>query len=335
LSKASKHSAALVALLLLLTGACKGDAKRATIATTTSSSSTTTSTSTSTTVAPPTTVAAPPLSAATKVVFTRTGVVAPVVRVNPDGTVTIRTPCQNTVTVAGATAVGPIDVVIDPGHGGNESGAIGANGLPERAVNLAVANHVVSALTAAGIRPLLTRTGDYRLTLTMRANIAHAIGPRAFVSVHHNGASDGPRDGPGTEVFYQHASADSRRLGGLIYEEVVAALKQYPGVAWQADTDAGVKTRLNTSGNDYYAMVRQPAPVTAVLAELLFLSNPPEADLVARPDVQQAEGNAVARGIVRYLTTPDPGSGYTEAYPRTEPAGGGGGLTGCTDPPLQ
>ncbi len=261
--------------------------------------------------------------------------VSPVVRVNPDGTVTIKTPCENTATVSGVTAVGPVDVVIDPGHGGSESGATGVNGLTERTVNLEVSKHVISALTAAGFRPLLTRTGDYRVTLSERAKIAHLANPRAFVSLHHNGASDGPRDGPGTEVFYQHSSSASRRLGGLIYEEVVAALKQYQGIAWQADTDAGVKTRLNNSGGDYYAMVRQPAPVVAVLAELLFLSNPPEADLVARPDVQTAEGNAVARGIVRYLTTPDPGSGYTEAYERTEPAGGGGGLSGCTDPPLQ
>jgi len=262
-------------------------------------------------------------------------VVAPVIRLNPDGSVAIRTPCEKVANVRKVTAVGPIDILIDPGHGGSESGAIGANGLPERAINLAVAKHVVDALAAAGIRPLLTRTGDYRLTLTQRANIAHALNPRALVSVHHNGDSDGPRDGPGTEVFYQHASADSRRLAGLIYEEVVNALSQYQGVAWQADRDAGAKPRLNNSGGDYYAMLRQPAPVVSVLAELLFLSNPPEADLVARPDVQLAEGQAVARGIVRYLTTSDPGSGYVEPYQRTQPAGGGGGVSGCNDPPLE
>ncbi len=330
--RASRGFVALVVAGAAVAG-CKGDARHPAVTTTTRSS---TSTSSTTTTAPPaTTVAAPTLSPSTKLVVTRTGVVSPVVSVNPDGTVTIRTPCERTATVAGVTAVGPVDVVIDPGHGGNENGATGANGLAERIVNLDVAKRVIEALSASGFHPLLTRTGDYRVTLTERANIAHAANPRAFVSVHHNGASDGPRDGPGTEVFYQHASADSRRLGGLIYEEVVAALKQFQGVAWQADTDAGVKTRLNTSGNDYYAMLRQPAPVVAVLAELLFLSNPPEADLVARPDVQLAEGNAVARGIVRYLTTQDPGSGFTDAYPRTEPAGGGGGLSGCVDPPLQ
>ena len=73
----------------------------------------------------------------------------------------------------------------------------------------------------------------------------------------------------------------------------------------------------------------------SVLSEGLFLSNPPEAELLARPDVQLAEGNAVARGVVRYLTTQDPGSGYVEPYPRTQPAGGGGRLSGCVDPPLE
>jgi hypothetical protein len=72
-----------------------------------------------------------------------------------------------------------------------------------------------------------------------------------------------------------------------------------------------------------------------VLAELGFISNPPEADLYARPDVQKVEGEAVARGILRYLTTADPGSGYTEPYPRETPAGPGGGRgTSCRDPAI-
>jgi N-acetylmuramoyl-L-alanine amidase len=274
------------------------------------------------------------LSRDTKVVITPTGVVAPVLSHNADGSVVIKTPCEATATVRNVTAVGPIDVLIDPGHGGVENGAEG-HGIPEKTINLAVAKVLVDDLNRAGIKALLTRTGDYRVTLVQRANIAHAIKPTALVSVHHNGESDGPRDGPGTEVFFQHASADSRRLAGLIYEEVVKALSQYSGIAWQADTDAGVKPRLNESGGDYYGMLRNPAPVTSVIVESLFLSNEPEAALIARPDVQAAEAGAISRGVVRYLTTGDPGTGFVEPYKRTEPAGGGGGSSGCTDPPLQ
>ncbi len=324
----------LVAVSVFAVAACTREpAKRSSVSTTTSS--TTTSSTTSTTTTTSTTAIPSPVSANTKVVVTATGVVAPVVRLNSDGTVAIRTPCEDVVNVRRVTDAGPVEILIDPGHGGVEPGAVGANGLAERTVNLAVSKLVVAALGAAGVRALLTRTGDYRVTLSQRANIAHAANPRALVSVHHNGDSDGPRAGPGSEMFFQHKSADSRRLAGLIYEEVVAALSQYQGIPWQADTDAGVKPRINSSGGDYYAMLRQPAPVTSVLAELLFMSNPPEAELVARPDVQLVEGNAVARGIVRYLTTKDPGSGYVEPYQRTQPAGGGGGQTGCVDPPLE
>lgn len=265
--------------------------------------------------------------------MTATGVVAPVYRINNDGTVAVRTPCERIANVRRVTAVGPVDIVIDPGHGGSEHGAPGS-GIPEKTFNLAVAEHVIDALTAAGVRTLTTRSGDYRLTLEARAAIAKAASPRALVSVHHNGDSDGPREGPGTEVFFQHASSDSRRLAGLIYEEVVKALSQYD-VPWQADSDAGVKPRLNDSGGDYYGILRRPAPIVAVLSEALFMSNPPEAELIARPDVQRVEGDAIARGIARYLTTNDPGSGYVEPYPRTQPAGGGGGISGCVDPPLE
>ena len=59
-------------------------------------------------------------------------------------------------------------------------------------------------------------------------------------------------------------------------------------------------------------MVRQPKGVAAALAELAFISNPAEADLLADPDVQRVEGEAVARGIIRFLTTADAGSGYVE-----------------------
>jgi N-acetylmuramoyl-L-alanine amidase len=204
--------------------------------------------------------------------------------------------------------------------------------LREATVNLAVAGYTAEALRRAGTPAVLTRTADYQMALVSRAEVATALHPRAFVSIHHNAEPDGPWPRPGTETYYQIASPDSKRLAGLIYEEVVGALSQYQ-VAWVADRDAGAKYRLNDRGGDYYAMLRRPAPVTSVLAELGFISNPPEAALYGRPDVQRVEGEAVARGIERYLITHDPGSGFVTPYPRTEPAGGPGPAT-CRDPAL-
>src|SRR5262249_18060631 len=78
------------------------------------------------------------------------------------------------------------------------------------------------------------------------------------------------------------------------------------------------KYRPGTNG-DYYAVLRLPGATVSALAELAFISNPPEATLLARPEFQRVEGAAVARGILRYLTTKDPGSGFTEPYPRPSP----------------
>lgn len=285
--------------------------------------------------APSTTAAANPLpaarTAASGVVVTQRGLVLPLLRREGDAFV-VETPCARTAVVQGSL-VERATVVLDPGHGGAEPGAVGPNGLSEKGLNLAVVNHARATLERAGVTTMSTRTGDHRVTLSTRTKVAKALKPKAFVSVHHNAEPDGPRSGPGTETYYQVASPDSKRLSGLIYEEVVRALSAYQ-IPWVADTDAGAKYRTNSAGGDYYGILRLSQGVTSVLAELAFVSNPPEAELLVRPDVQQVEGEAVARGILRFLNTSDPGSGYTVPYPRSSPAGGGGGSKGCVDPPL-
>jgi len=226
--------------------------------------------------------------------------------------------------------------VLDAGHGGVEHGATGPNGLTEKLLNLGVVEHARNALEAAGHATVLTRTADYRMTLEARAAVVKALDPRAFVSVHHNAEPDGPWPGPGVETYYQIAGSstrESKRLAGLIQEEVVASMGRY-SVEWVADADAGAKFRKNSRGDDYYGMIRQTQGTPAALAELGFISNLPEADLYARADVQKVEGEAVARAVVRFLATKDPGSGFTEPYPRDSPAGPGGGASSCRDPDL-
>ena len=284
-----------------------------------------------TTIAPTPSTTLPPTKAQAKAVVTPAGVVVPVISHTDDGWV-VRTPCGNTATLTEGTPVVEATIVVDPGHGGTEPGAIAPSGLREADVNLEVSRYLEAALEAAGVSVLLTRPGNYDANLFPRAEIARALAPRAFVSIHHNAEPDGPWPGPGSETYYQIASPDSKRLAGLIYQEVVQALAAYE-VTWVADRDAGTKYRPGENG-DYYAMLRLPQDVVSVLVESAFMSNPPEASLLARADVQQAEGEAVARGVLRYLNTSDPGSGFTEPYPRTEPPAGPGGVPRCVEPGL-
>ena len=263
----------------------------------------------------------------------RGGVLVPIQAIS-QGEAQVLTPCERTVWVptGAGEVVSSTTVVLDPGHGGNETGAIGPSGLNEKDVNLRVAKDAAAVLRQQGVSVVLTREQDYRASILFRAALAAAVHPAAMVSIHHNAEPDGPLDFPGSETYYQFRSPASKRLAGLLEEETRATLSSYPA-HWMGDRDAGAKWRLNQAGGDYYGILRRPGAfqVTAALAELAFVSNPSEEVLLARPDVQQAEGAAVARGILRFLRTNDPGSGFTVPYPRSE-AGGGGGAEHCTDP---
>ncbi len=306
------------------------------VATTVADTTTTTAAPTPT---PPPTSTPPPPQAFTgpvpKAVLTSTGITAPVVGQEGDALL-VGTPCGNSTPIRSGTPVDGV-VVLDAGHGGVEPGAVGPNGLTERELNLAVTGFVRQHLEANKVGVVLTRNEQYRITIDARAKIVSAIKPRAFVSIHFNAEPDGPREGPGAETYYQtkgSSAAESKRLSGLVYEETVRALSQYPGIAWVADRDAGTKYRTSSSGDDYYGILRKTQGTPASLAELGFISNPPEAELYARADVQKVMGEAVGNGILRFLRSKDPGSGFVEPYPREAPAGGGGGRSNCTDPPL-
>lgn len=330
----------LCGVVFVLAAACAGDpapreaAVGRAAATTTTSTGATTAPAAPSTPTPSTTASTLPVVEAggpAAAAVSPAGVVVPVIARGP-GTWTVRTPCGATATLARGTPVTSATIVVDPGHGGEyDPGAMSPGGLHEAVVNLEVSRYAAAALQAAGVSVLLTRTADYDMTISPRTEIARAVAPKAFVSVHHNAEPDGPHAGPGSETYYQIASPDSKRLAGILYEEIVKALSAYK-VAWMGDTDAGAKYRRGQNG-DYYAVLRQPGKVVSVLTESAFISNPPEADLLARPDVQQAEGQALARGILRWMTTEDPGSGYTEPYPRTEPPPGPPGPP-CRDPAL-
>lgn len=341
----------LVVAVSLVVAACGGgkqetaDPPLAEPATTSTTTTTTDVPTTTTTTAPPTTTTEPPTTTIppasplagsnAKAVLTPTGVTVPVVGREGDALL-VGTPCGRSTALRQGTPVDGV-VVLDPGHGGVEPGAVGPGGLAERHLNFAVTNFARAYLEANNVGVVLTRSGDYRITVASRAKIVKAIKPKAFVSIHFNAEPDGPRAGPGAETYYQtkgDSAAESKRLAGLIYEEVVKALSTFEGIEWVADTDAGAKYRTSSSGDDYYGIIRQVQGTPGVLAELGFIVNPTEERLYSSQEGQKAAGEGVANGIIRFLRTDDPGSGFTEPYPREVPAGGGGGADNCQDPAI-
>lgn len=332
----------LIATALLLVSGVVAVAARSTddssaTSTTSPSRATSTTSSSTTTLAPTTTqprVAWPasPADGVARAVVTTNGVVLAVRSVAADGRFVAESPCGNEVVVAGAPLSGAT-VVLDPGHGGDEPGAVGPNGAKEKDVNLAVALETKRQLEEQGAVVVLTRTADYRITLASRAAIVQALRPTMFISIHHNAAPDELRSTPGAETYRQIASADSKRASGLVYEEIVRAFSAYK-ITWAADRDAGAKYRPRSNGGDYYGILSRTAGIPAVLSEAAFITNPPEEALLVDPAFRAVEAGAFTRAVIRYVTTTDPGSGFVEPYPRTEPAGSGGGASGCVDPPL-
>jgi N-acetylmuramoyl-L-alanine amidase len=276
---------------------------------------------------------APPnsLPASAGVLITPSGIVVALLDQN-GGHFLIRTPCGIETTIDEGTPVSDIDVVLDPGHGGApDPGAVGANGLTEEEINLRVSRMVQRILGERAINAILTRTDDYTSTIGVRAALADQSGADLMVSIHHNAPLANLGSKPGTEVFVQSTSADSRRLGGLLYESVMDALEGFD-LVWSRAPDAGVLEVLSTRGTDAYGMIRNPETVS-VLAELAYIANRPEAELFSTDEYVSAAAGAVADAIERYLDSDDQGSGFV-AEPRvfTPNRGLSGSL--CVDPSL-
>jgi len=272
---------------------------------------------------------------ASGVLITDTGWVVPVLSGLAGGRHRVWTPCGRSQDISGGQFVASVDFVLDPGHGGSEPGAVGSRGLREADLNLDVTLKLRDALIEAEYTVMMTRQSDVRVPIVTRAEIAQALDPVAFISVHFNAGTDAPSATPGTEMYHQIESAASKRLAGLIYEETVATLDQFD-IGWVALEDAGTLFRPNREGGDYYGVLRRPAPVVSVLAEYAYLSNPAEEQLVADPAVQQELADATVTAIERYLNTDDPGSGFVDdPIFRGYGPSGAGRTDNCTDPPLE
>ena len=237
----------------------------------------------------------------------------------------VRTPCGNTAEITTGEPIEGVRFVLDPGHGGRfDSGAVGPNGLAEHALNLKLSRAIVDELNGRGIAAAMTRTGNYGMWLSARAEFADATGAEALISIHHNAPTSRLGDSPGTEVYVQSDSdgtprADSARLGGLLYEEITKALADFDDIAWSRLRNADVLRVLSPDGGDAYGMIRRPA-MPAVLMEYGYLSNASEAELFATDVYIAVATEATADAIEAYLNTDRPGTGFVEQPRVFDPA---------------
>ncbi len=217
--------------------------------------------------------------------------------------------------------LGPVVVVIDPGHGGGDSGAV-SQGVVEKDLNLDVGRRIAQCLTARGVKVRLTREDDHFISLEERVRTGNAQPGAVFVSIHFNDASGDGRvamnRASGIETFYSANKAMSASAGGWMWAslfgagakadpvaardvelwsaregESLAQSIQGALVATTAATDRGIKER------SLYVTRRVRGP--SVLVEGGFVSHPAEAKRLGDPAYRQKLADAIADGIVKYL----------------------------------
>lgn len=209
-------------------------------------------------------------------------------------------------------------VVIDPGHGGTNVGALGVGHVHEKHLTLPIAMHLADRLRAAHpeLEIVLTRHADIELGLAERAAIANRVGADLFISVHLNSALN--PEAVGVETFWVDdcapplpAAAERGRLVAL-----VESLPRIAGVARQRCENADRARRFAEALHVEYAArlpgvfdrgvkrgdftVLRRSDVPAIVAELGFLSHAHEGMAVLEPDYQARLVESLVAAVERY-----------------------------------
>lgn len=186
-------------------------------------------------------------------------------------------------------AINPI-VVIDPGHGGKDTGATTKTGIKEKDIALSIASKIVVLNNKLFENPLmlfLTRYTDTLISLGDRAELAKRLKADIFISIHCNQAIN--RTASGTEVFIHPKS------------EVQASASAYLGFTIQkglADI-LGINNRGVKYGN--FQVLRDNDSNATILLELGFLSQTDEAIYLSQEDSQNAVAMVILQSIIKFL----------------------------------
>ncbi len=253
------------------------------------------------------------------------------------------------VTVADRTIYprrpGYITVAVDPGHGGELSGAVGADGTREADLNLDIGLRLARMLEGAGLDVVITRTSDAFVNdpaedrtgdgviddtdeLAARPDAANEARADLFIAVHNNTAVNKSVGGPSTYFYDERPfSARSARLARIIQEEMVAALDAVDGEGHEPyDHGALIYPYYVLRGYDP-PRLRRPTQMPGVLSEGMFLSNPRELRLLKRPAVRAAMAVAYYDAIARYLARRQSQAGYDLVDGPTAPLVAGASAT--------
>jgi len=172
-------------------------------------------------------------------------------------------------------------VVLDPGHGGRDPGAVGIGGLSETDVVLPIAQRVARLLEQQGIQTILTRNQDFELDLAPRVAIAERADADVFVSIHANAATSNAN---GAETFYYRGH--DRSLAQSIQSNVIRTTRL---------NDRGVKQA------NFHVLRNTSMP--SALVEVGFLTGREDSARLRNSQFRSTMADAIANGILNYVKT--------------------------------
>ena len=176
---------------------------------------------------------------------------------------------------------GRIVVAIDPGHGGNDPGAVGIGGIQEADIVLAIGRQVARLLEQSGVQAVLTRSDDTEIDLQPRVDTAEQVNANLFVSIHANSMGMERPDVNGLETYYYSSGA---ALAQTIQNSMVSSLGM---------ENRGVKQAR------FYVIRNTTMP--SVLVETGFVTGSDDAPRLASAAYQTQMATAIARGILQYI----------------------------------
>ncbi|HOA93417.1 MAG TPA: N-acetylmuramoyl-L-alanine amidase [Quisquiliibacterium sp.] len=227
-----------------------------------------------------------------------------------------------------------VTIAIDPGHGGEDPGAVGANGTFEKDVVLAIARHLRDRIAAEpNLRPYMTRDADFFVPLSARVAKARRVQADLFVSIHAD-AFVNPRARGASVYVLSEGGASSSAARWLARKENDADLiggvdlgrrnREVAKLLLDLSTTAQIKDssqlgrivlgQLGTVGHLHKPAIEQAsfavlkAPdIPSILIETAFISNPQEERRLREPGYQERIAEAIYRGIRHYLIKYPPG----------------------------
>lgn len=185
------------------------------------------------------------------------------------------------VTSKGGEAPAPPVVMLDPGHGGESTGASYC-GVEEKDLNLAIAQKAAAFLAEAGVDVRMTRTEDRDVGLYERTDLAAQAEADLFVSVHCNASLTNPE---AMGIYTAYAGEDGRLLAETLRRTVMDA---------SGAGDMGTEIRPNLA-------VLRTSEMPAALVECGYMSTPAELALLLQPDYQLKLARGIADGVLAYL----------------------------------